>query len=200
MFASEIITTHRRSAPRLSHAVWPLPSLNGRSPVVCASRSKLPGVDLAYARAHEGELIEQFPLGTHGSTTHFMPSSTPAFCVADGVIQYASKQAFGHAVIVNHNNGWATYYTGLEHMFARATVVRSRHSPERVKAGDVLGYVGSTHRDDMKALHFELWKLDEEHHYEPVGDTLHYLRNCVVLPWSDTRVTSTEPNPGQIAA
>lgn len=183
-----------------SHPVWPLPSLNGREPVALAANAKLPGVDLAYARAYTGELLAKYPIGAGGSPTHFMPSSMPAYAVGDGAIAYAGKQAHGYAIIVNHNNGWSTYYAGLEHMFARATSQRLRARGERVKAGDVLGYVGSMQAGEMRALHFELWKLDEEGHFEPVGDTLHYMRNWLVLPWNDERLTPSEAAIGKVAA
>lgn len=193
MYASR---SKHRSAP-----VWPLPSLNGRSPVVVERRSKLPGIDLAYARASGDELLATYPIGANGSMTHFMPSSMPAFAVGDGFIAYAGKQAHGHAIILHHDNGWASYYVGLEHMFAMPTSMRVRARAERVKAGDVLGYVGSAQPGAMKALHFELWKLGGENHFEPVGDTLRYMQDWLLLPWLDERLTPSEtPVVTQVAA
>jgi hypothetical protein len=191
---------HAYRTKQQSHPVWPLPSLNGREPVVVERNAKMPGIDVAYARAFPTELLAKYPIGTNGSPTHFMPSSMPAYAVGDGFIAYAGKQAHGYALLVNHNNGWATYYAGLEHMFARPTSNRSRARAERVKAGDVLGYVGNVQPGEMKALHFELWKLDEEGHFEPVGDTLRYMREWLVLPWIDERLTPTETDVAQIAA
>lgn len=195
---------HTSSESRLrkqaSHPVWPMPSLNGREPAVIETSTKMPGIDLAYARAYPDELLATYPIGPNGSPTHFMPSSMPAFAVADGTIMYAGKQDHGHAIAVNHNNGWATFYSGLEHMFARATSKRPRGPKERVRAGDVLGYVGSQTRGAMKCLHFELWKLDPDHHFEPVGDTLDHMRSWLVLPWQDERLTPGAATLDRIAA
>lgn len=191
---------HTRRTKQHSHPVWPLPSLNGREPVAVQRQSKLPGLHLAYPRDCPDELLAKYPIGSNGSSTHFMPNLIPAYAVGDGFITYAGKQAHGHAIVVNHDNGWATYYAGLEHMFARPTNARPRARDERVKAGDVLGYVGSPQPDAMKALHFELWKLEEERHFEPVGDPLGYMRDWLMLPWNVERLTPSEAAIGKEAA
>lgn len=178
-------------APRRMHPVWPLPSLNGRDPVVIERGSKFPGLDLAYARPNETELIAKYPLGPNGTATHFMPDLLPTFCVGDGVITYAAKQSHAYALVVNHDNGWATYYANLEHMFAMPTT-RRRARVERVKAGDVLGYVGSALPGEMKCLHFELWKLGDDSHFAPV-ESLHFMRSWHVLPWTDERMAPMAP-------
>lgn len=180
---------HATRSNKHAHPVWPLPSVNGREPVVIATGAKMPGIDLAYARTYPSELLAH-PIDQNGSPAHFMPSSIPAYAVSDGVIAYAGKQGHGYTIVINHNNGWSTYYAGLEHMFAYATNRRPRPRTERVKAGDVLGYVGATQPDALNVLHFELWKLDNDGHYEPVGDTLHYMRGWLVLPLNDERLTT----------
>jgi murein DD-endopeptidase MepM/ murein hydrolase activator NlpD len=57
-----------------------------------------------------------------------------------------------------------------------------------VKAGDVLGYVGSAALGEMKCLHFELWRLGEDSHFEPV-ESLGYMNAWRMLPWTDERLT-----------
>lgn len=187
----DLKTTNTRQLSRTpSPPVWPLPSLNGRAPEVIARGPKFPGLDLAYAREHDHDLIAKYPIGANGSVTHFMPDMMPAFCVGDGVISYAGKQSHGHSLVVDHCNGWATYYANLEHMFA-LTTTRGRARRERVKAGDVLGYIGAAVLGEMKCLHFELWKLGEDSHFEPV-ESLGHMRSWRVLPWTDERLTPTE--------
>ena len=53
--------------------VWPLPAKNGRAPsVVDRASSPGRGLELAYPRAHRGELVATFPPdGPNGSTSHF---------------------------------------------------------------------------------------------------------------------------------
>ncbi len=162
--------------------VWPLPTLNGRAPSVIERDARIPGLDLAY-------LCDP----NDATKGHEMPRFVPAFAVADGEIMYAGKQAHGYALVINHNNGWATYYTNLEHMFAVPRSVRPRSRPERVKAGDVLGYVGAPSEREPRCLHFELWKLDEESHFGP-ADAREHLGKWLQLPWTDERF-----NPGDAA-
>lgn len=140
--------------------VWPLPSLAGRDPVAIPRSPKFPGVDLAYARDDE----------------HLMPDGVPALAVTDGAITYAGKQSFGHSLVIDHGNGWATYYANLEHMLAAPTAGR-RGPRERVKAGDALGYVGAALQGEMKCLHFELWRRFDAHHFEPTDDALAQMRD-----------------------
>ncbi|HLL23854.1 MAG TPA: M23 family metallopeptidase [Kofleriaceae bacterium] len=171
-----------------SPPVWPLPGLNGRSPVVLDGNPKSPGVELAYRRENESDLLTIYPAGgANGSNTHFMPNLIPAYAVRDGEIIYAGK----HAIVVDHRNGWATYYANLEHVFAMPTDERPRRRPEHVKAGDVLGYIGSSAAGMLKCLHFELWKRDEEMHFNPIDPSAE-MRSWLVLPWTDDRLTPTE--------
>lgn len=189
-----------RNSKQTLHPVWPLPALNGRAPVILASNAKTPGIDLAYARTHEGELARKYPPGsTNGTASHFMPNSMPAFAVADGVISHACKHVDGYCVLIDHRNGWATYYTNLEHMFALATSERRGARLERVRAGDAIGYVGAPRRGAMKCLHFDLWKLGDDRHYEPVDPRPH-ITSWLVLPWTDERLTPTDTATAPIAA
>ncbi len=165
-----------------SPPVWPLPALDGRAPSVIERDPRIPGLDLAYACDPND--------ATKG---HEVPRFVPAFAVADGEITYAGKQAYGYALIINHNNGWATYYTNLEHMFATPWSKRPRARPEKVKAGDVLGYVGAPNEGEPRCLHFELWKLDEERHFAP-ADAREHMSTWLQLPWSDENF-----NPGDAA-
>lgn len=163
-----------------SSPVWPLPSLDGCAPAAVPRTSKVPGIDLAY------------PTG-RGASSHAMPHLTPALAVADGVITFAGNQERGYAVVINHNNGWASYYSGLATLFLQPTM-RPRARQEHVVTGAVLGYVGDG------ALHYELWKLDDERHFEPVGDTLAHMTSWLVLPWNNNRLTPDQAAPLPAAA
>jgi len=187
------LKSRKREATRVMAAappVWPMPVLNGRSPVVIAPNPKGHGIDLAYQRANSTDLLQTYPVGTaNGTARHFMPNMMPAFAVRDGVITYAGKQAYGYAVIVDHRNGWATYYANLEFMFATPT--EQRRSSARVKAGDVLGYVGAPAPNELKRLHFQLWKRDVECHFVPV-DAISEMSGWLLTPWADARLTPAE--------
>lgn len=170
--------------------VWPIPAFNGRAPsLMRAPNPTRPVLDLAYARAYPDELVTAYPPGSaNGSISHFMPNLVPAFAVRDGVIAYAGKMGDGHAMIVDHRDGWATYYADLEHMFATptASVVSST---ERVRGGQVLGYVGAPQRGQMKCLRFELWKRDDHARFDAVDPT-HHLRSWALVPWTDELINT----------
>jgi len=155
------------NAPR--QPVWPLPSLTGRLPIALTTDPKTAGLELAYA-----DMV--------------VPDMTPAFAVGDGVITYAGKQLHGYAVVIDHKNGWASYYANLEHMFALPTNRGARARVERVKTSDVIGFVGAAMPDAPRCLHFELWRLGPHGHYEPT-DALAIMRSWLIVPWRNERVS-----------
>lgn len=80
-----------------------------------------------------------------------------------GYVVYAGSgyKGYGHLVIVDSGQGWATFYAHLQRIF-----VREDHFIER---GDVLGTIGTTGKTTGPHLHFEL-----RHHKIPV-DPQKYL-------------------------
>jgi murein DD-endopeptidase MepM/ murein hydrolase activator NlpD len=75
---------------------------------------------------------------------------TPVLATADGTIQSAGPSgAYGNMVVVDHGFGIATKYGHL----SRIAVV----SDQRIKRGDVLGYVGTSGRSTGPHLHYEIW-------------------------------------------
>lgn len=144
-----------------SSPVWPLPAIDGKAPTIVERRQKMPGVHIAY----ESSILRL----------------TPVFAVASGRIIYASKQDHGHTIIVDHCNGWATYYTNLEHMFA-APRTSAAVSRAKVKSGDVLGYVDTKQRAGEQCLYFELWRRVDGH-FEP-DDVEQHLSSWAMLPWT----------------
>lgn len=163
MFIDKIDPRNARDAA----PVWPLPMLNRRLPEILDRGVKMPGLHLG------------FPPDALTS----LPRMIPIFAVADGEIVYAGKQATGHTVIVDHCNGWATYYGGLQHMFATPRSQVKRRTVERVKAGDVLGYL-DVRGEGSDALYFELWHHDASPHFSPV-DVQDHIHTWALLPWRD---------------
>ncbi len=82
-------------------------------------------------------------------------TGTPIFATGDGVIQRADNTAsgYGNHVVISHGFGYETLYGHLSKYNCRAG--------QRVKRGDVIGYVGSTGRSEGPHLHYEVHKNGE---------------------------------------
>jgi len=162
--------------------VWPLPKLNGARPVLLVADPNDPGVEIAYEFRDEPEGPMVRP--TFGSCfpPFYLPALTPVFAIFDGRILYAGKHADGFTVIVEHPNGWMSYYSHLEQMFALATDRRHRGRPQYVKPGHILGYAGRLGDAPLRPLRFELWKLDDDGGYISI-DPIRFMRGWRQMPW-----------------
>lgn len=75
----------------------------------------------------------------------------PIIAVADGVVTWAKKRFnYGLMVEIDHGNGYITRYA---HMHETDVAVG-----ERVRAGDVIGAMGSSGRSTGPHVHFEVWE------------------------------------------
>jgi murein DD-endopeptidase MepM/ murein hydrolase activator NlpD len=82
------------------------------------------------------------------------PIGTRIFAPADGVVLSASVQgAYGNSIIMDHGYGVVTRYGHLD-----AYAVRPG---QRVRRGDLVGFVGNTGRSTGPHLHYEVWVRDQ---------------------------------------
>ena len=79
-------------------------------------------------------------------------TGTPIFATGDGVVDRADNTAsgFGNHIVIRHGFGYETLYGHLSKYNCRAG--------QRVKRGDIIGYVGSTGRSEAPHLHYEVHK------------------------------------------
>ncbi|MCO6382626.1 peptidoglycan DD-metalloendopeptidase family protein [Oceanicola sp. 502str15] len=78
------------------------------------------------------------------------PTGTPIYAAFDGTIAYAGPGGgYGNLLKVSHAGGMETRYAHLSKFGAEPG--------QRVSAGDVVGYVGTTGRSTGPHLHFELY-------------------------------------------
>lgn len=77
---------------------------------------------------------------------------TPIFATGDGIVERADNSAsgFGNHIVIRHGFGYETLYGHLSKYKCRAG--------QRVKRGDIIGYVGSTGRSEGPHLHYEVHK------------------------------------------
>ncbi len=77
--------------------------------------------------------------------------NTPIRATADGIVSYAGwLQDSGNIVVLEHGFGFSTIYA---HNQKNAV-----HIGQKVKRGDVIGYVGATGKATGAHLHYEVWK------------------------------------------
>jgi murein DD-endopeptidase MepM/ murein hydrolase activator NlpD len=87
--------------------------------------------------------------GLHFGVDVAAPEGAPVAARADGVVEYAGwASAYGLVVVLAHGSEYHTLYAHLR----RVRVGRG----DRVRAGQVVGEVGSTGRSTGPHLHFEV--------------------------------------------
>ncbi len=79
-------------------------------------------------------------------------TGTPIFATGDGVVAKADNTAsgYGNHIVIKHGYGYETLYGHL----SKYKVKRG----QRVKRGDIIGFVGSTGRSEAPHLHYEVHK------------------------------------------
>jgi murein DD-endopeptidase MepM/ murein hydrolase activator NlpD len=80
------------------------------------------------------------------------PAGTPIYATADGTVEFAGNRGdgYGNNVIINHGYGYKTLFG---HMFK----IKARGG-QRVKRGEVIGWVGSTGKSTGPHCHYEVIK------------------------------------------
>ncbi|MGZ5254925.1 MAG: M23 family metallopeptidase [Flavitalea sp.] len=88
----------------------------------------------------------------HAGLDFTAPQGTPIYATANGTIKVAGNQGngYGNHVVINHGYGYETLYG---HMFR----VKARGG-QRVKRGEIIGYVGSTGKSTGPHCHYEVHK------------------------------------------
>lgn len=82
-------------------------------------------------------------------------TGTPIFATGDGIIKRADSKATGYGkhIVIKHGFGYETLYAHLSKY--------NKRPGEKVKRGDIIGYVGSTGRSQASHLHYEVTKDGE---------------------------------------
>jgi murein DD-endopeptidase MepM/ murein hydrolase activator NlpD len=90
---------------------------------------------------------------------------TPIYATADGVVKEADYNAggYGNNVVINHGFGYETLYGHMYRIKAKVG--------QKVKRGEVIGYVGSTGKSTGPHCHYEVHKNSQ-----PV-DPVYYFYN-----------------------
>ena len=79
------------------------------------------------------------------------PKGTPVYATADGTVAYKQAQSgYGTNVIINHGYSYETLYAHLSKKMVKPG--------QKVKRGELVGYVGSTGLSVGSHLHYEVWR------------------------------------------
>lgn len=96
----------------------------------------------------------------HAGLDFSAPQGTPIYATADGVVRLAGNtgNGYGNHVIINHGYGYETLYG---HQYRIKVKVG-----QRVKRGELIGWVGSTGKSTGPHVHYEVRK--NKHPMDPV--------------------------------
>lgn len=83
------------------------------------------------------------------------PRGTPVYASGDGVVSRADNSASGYGNHIRIEHGF-----GYESLYAHLYKYNVRRG-QRVKRGDLIGFVGSTGRSEAPHLHYEIFKDGE---------------------------------------
>ncbi|MBB1284909.1 M23 family metallopeptidase [Flavisolibacter sp. BT320] len=88
----------------------------------------------------------------HSGLDFAAPQGTPIYATADGMVKTAGQSSggYGNHVVINHGFGYETLYGHMVRIKAR--------NGQRVKRGEVIGYVGSTGKSTGPHCHYEVHK------------------------------------------
>lgn len=83
------------------------------------------------------------------------PRGTPIYATGNGIVKRADNSASGYGkhIRIDHGYGYMSLYAHLYKYNVRVN--------QRVKRGDLIGYVGSTGRSEAPHLHYEVFKDGE---------------------------------------
>jgi hypothetical protein len=97
----------------------------------------------------------------HAGMDFACPLNTPIYATGDGVVQRADNTAtgYGNHVVLNHGFGYQTLYGHMTKMAVRVG--------QKVKRGQVIGFVGSTGLSTAPHVHYEVIKNGD--HVNPIN-------------------------------
>ena len=89
----------------------------------------------------------------HTGVDYAAPTGTPVMTIGDGVVTSVKYEgAGGNTVRIRHNSVYSTAYLHL------SRYAKGLKAGQRVRQGEIIGYVGSTGRSTGPHLDFRVWK------------------------------------------
>ncbi|MEO8514500.1 MAG: M23 family metallopeptidase [Ignavibacteria bacterium] len=112
--------------------------------------------DYGYRRNPFGGLSGEF----HPGVDFNSETGDPVYATGDGIINRCDVyNGYGNAIIIDHKSGYQTLFGHL----SKVNVVQG----QKVSAGDLIGYIGSTGRSTGSHLHYEIRQNGDDISPEP---------------------------------
>ena len=151
--ASPIVIGDGDAEYRQLYAEWQASEKTAPSPVRRSLVAVPLGMPLADARLTSSYGMRDHPVLRkrmgHKGVDLAAPTGTPIYATADGVVEMAQRySSYGLYVQINHGGELETRFAHMSSMAVRPG--------ERVKKGQIIGYVGSTGRSTGPHLHYEV--------------------------------------------
>ncbi|MBO7323667.1 MAG: M23 family metallopeptidase [Bacteroidales bacterium] len=91
---------------------------------------------------------------THKGVDMAAPRMTPIYATADATVTFAAYNGgYGNFVKLNHENGYKTAYAHMHKIAVK--------NGDKIKKGDLVGYVGTTGSSTGNHLHYEVYYKDQ---------------------------------------
>ena len=123
---------------------------NGRSIIKSFMRTPIDGAHITSQFGMREHPVLGF-MKMHKGTDFGAPIGTPIYAAGDGTVTWAAmKGPNGNLTVIQHDNGWQTFYL---HQSAFAPGIAPG---VRVHQGETIGFVGTTGRSTGPHLHYEM--------------------------------------------
>ncbi len=111
------------------------------------------------------------------------PIGTPLYATGDGVIERikGKMSGYGKVVIINHGYGYESLYAHMSKIIVRPG--------EKVKRGQVIGYVGNTGRSTGPHVHYEIKKNGK-----PINPVHFFFQDLTPEEYEKVIEISSRPN------
>ena len=119
----------------------------------------------------------------HNGMDFSAPSGTPVYAPGDGVVMRADNRVsgYGNHIRIDHGFGYTTLYGHLHKYNVRRG--------QKIKRGDLIGFVGNTGRSSGPHLHYEIIKDDQR--IDPIN---FYYGNLTSIEFDEILKQSQQEN------
>ena len=167
---SSRITSQKRSYDEVEELVKNKEQLLAHTPAIQPVSNK----DLNRIASGFGYRIDPVYKTTkfHAGLDFSAPQGTPIYATADGTVSTSGNtgNGYGNHVIINHSYGYETLYGHMVRVKSRAG--------QKVKRGEVIGWVGSTGKSTGPHCHYEVHKYKEK--IDPISSTTTLVRSNLI--------------------